>query len=290
MAEATTETLKPGLSIFAQLARFWGWVGGLGKKLISFLMLTVRVMEFVYISLRSPLSERTKGKKLVLKIIQHQVLFTAVHAFSLIGIMGLMFGSIIVVGTLQVLEQYIAFDKLATLIRYVTMRELGPLVVSLIVVARSGTAVVTELGTMRANRETNVLEAMAINLNYFVVFPRLIGMMISMVCLVAYFEFIAMTGGFAIAKFIGVGEAFSVFDIITSVSVADITVSFFKSAVAGVIISGVCCYFGINAPPDFRFVPIQATIGVVNALLLVVLANLSITGLQILVFGIPKII
>jgi phospholipid/cholesterol/gamma-HCH transport system permease protein len=82
------------------------------------------------------------------------------------------------------------------------VREAGPLLVALVVIARSGTAVASEIGNMRANREIEALESMGINPLSFIVFPRVLGGVISVLCLAFYFNVLALVGGFLLTRFI----------------------------------------------------------------------------------------
>ncbi|MCK6599103.1 MAG: ABC transporter permease, partial [Bdellovibrionaceae bacterium] len=64
---------------------------------------------------------------------------------------------------------------IGNLLVLVLVREIGPLLTALVVIARSGTAVSTEVGNMRANREIEALESIGINPLSFIVFPRILG-------------------------------------------------------------------------------------------------------------------
>lgn len=74
------------------------------------------------------------------------------------------------------------------------IRELGPLLTAFIVVGRSGTAIATELGNMSVNREVTALRLMGIPISRFVIMPRMVGMVVSMICLTLYFDVVAILG------------------------------------------------------------------------------------------------
>ena len=65
---------------------------------------------------------------------------------------------------------------LGPIVVYVVVRELGPLLTALLVLSRSGTANVIELGTARALGEVEALEALGIDPVHYLVVPRVIGM------------------------------------------------------------------------------------------------------------------
>src|SRR5207249_1471031 len=69
-----------------------------------------------------------------------------------------------------------AINYLGAIMVIVVVRELGPLLTALLVLARVGTANVIELGTARAMGEVEALEALGIDPMHYLVMPRVIGM------------------------------------------------------------------------------------------------------------------
>src|SRR5207237_9779882 len=78
-------------------------------------------------------------------------------------------------------------------------RELAPVFTCIVLVARVGSAVATELGTMRVTEQIDALETMAVDpINYLVV-PRIIAALIAAPILAMLFNAIAMTGAYGVA-------------------------------------------------------------------------------------------
>ena len=69
-----------------------------------------------------------------------------------------------------------ANNLLGSIMVIVVVRELGPLLTALLVLARVGTANVVELGTARAMGEVEALEALGIDPVHYFVVPRVVGM------------------------------------------------------------------------------------------------------------------
>src|SRR6202020_946151 len=88
-------------------------------------------------------------------------------------------GSIVILQSSSNLSLLGGGDLLGDLMVAIIVREIAPLLTALIVIARSGTAVASEIGNMRVNREIEALESMGIHPLGFIVFPRLLGGMVS---------------------------------------------------------------------------------------------------------------
>src|SRR5262245_42501453 len=81
------------------------------------------------------------------------------------------------------------------------LRELGPLLIAVIVIGRSGSAVTAELGTMKVGEEIEALEAMAINPVRFLVVPRFLAMLVMLPALTVFGDCVGIAGGWLICRF-----------------------------------------------------------------------------------------
>src|SRR5208337_3474863 len=89
-----------------------------------------------------------------------------------------------------------AINFLGTVMVIVVVRELGPLVAALLVLARVGTANVVELGTARATGEVEALEALGIDPVHYLVVPRVMGMALGVFALTVYLILGALLSGY----------------------------------------------------------------------------------------------
>src|SRR5207249_9259941 len=85
---------------------------------------------------------------------------------------------------------------LGTIMVIVVVRELGPLLTALLVLARVGTANVVELGTARATGEVEALEALGIDPVHYLVVPRVVGMAVGLFALTVYLILGALVSGY----------------------------------------------------------------------------------------------
>lgn len=237
----------------------------IGKKLVTIL----EIIDLLIHSLEQFII-RPKERKVLRPIIYKQILFTGYDALRLIGIIALGMGGIVLFLT-QSISKTIFFDQalVGVLMSQVILRELAPLIVAIILVGRSGTAVATEIANMKVNNEIEALESLGIDPVHYLVAPRIIGMTFSLVFLTIYFFFIAMLGGYLFSTtFFSVRLPLDeylkiVFD---KMEVADIGFSLLKSLFFGLFISTIACYKGLKVPPSSNFVPVVATQTVVSGM------------------------
>src|SRR5205807_5464810 len=95
-------------------------------------------------------------------------------------------GLLVIGQTVSWLTRVGAINYLGTIMVIVVVRELGPLLTALLVLARIGTANVVELGTSRATGEVEALEALGIDPIHYLVVPRVIGLALGVFSLTVY--------------------------------------------------------------------------------------------------------
>ena len=105
-------------------------------------------------------------------------------------------GLVVIGQTVSWLTRVGAINYLGTIMVIVVVRELGPLIAALLVLARIGTANVVELGTARAMGEVEALEALGIDPVHYLVVPRVIGMAVGIFSLTVYLILGALVSGY----------------------------------------------------------------------------------------------
>ena len=100
---------------------------------------------------------------------------------------------------------------LGPLLVAVVARELGPVLINLVVIVRSGSAMTTELGVLKINGDVRALEAQGGDPFLHLVMPRVLGMAVSTFCLTIVFILVAFASGFLFAAWMGKGSRRFVF-------------------------------------------------------------------------------
>jgi len=225
----------------------------------------------------SLIGQNPASRKMIVNNTMKQILFTGVDGLLIISIVSALLATVIIVLAFSLIPG-LGGSITALLLDIIIIREFGPILIAIIIIGRSGTAVATELGNMRVSHEIDALYSMGIDPIHFVVAPRLIGMAISLFCLGIYFDFIGIMGGFLAASFLIdiTGSTFwrSLFDVL---QLEDIFIVLVKNTFSGVAIAIVCCYHGLSVRVSVTEVPQQTTKAVVNSILLCFFFNAVFT-------------
>ena len=160
------------------------------------------------------------------------------------------------------------------------LRELGPLLIAIIVVGRSGSAVAAELGTMKVNEEIEALKVMAISPIRFLVVPRYLALMIMLPILTVFGNCIGLAGGWAVC--VGTLDMTSSFYITHAVQrpeIWDLYSGLVKSAVFAHLIITISCYQGLGVSGGAEGVGRATTASVVYSILWIIISDAVLTGL-----------
>ncbi len=258
----------------------WDRIESLGRTITENLEYTLRIFLMIYLSFRAAFLDQTQSLRQTLSVLSTQIYFTGWQAMPLISILALGTGGILVIQGMTNLTLLGGTEMLGNLIVVVLVREVGPLLTALVVIARSGTAVATEVGNMRANREIEALESMGINPLSYIVFPRILGGIVSVLCLAFYFIVIAIFGGYLITQFFhDIPFSFYAENLLRAFGKEDVAIFLLKNGFSGIIIFVVSCFQGLSVQKSPHEVPQVTTQAVVKSIIYVTVFNLAVTAI-----------
>jgi phospholipid/cholesterol/gamma-HCH transport system permease protein len=198
------------------------------------------------------------------RVLVLQILFTGVEALSIVALVALAIGAVIIVEGGTILPRFGQTSLMYSILVIVITRELGPLLTAFIIIARSGTAIATELGNMVVSHEIEAYVSVGINPISYLVVPRVLGVTISVVALTVYFNVFGLIGSFLVSQLVKpvpFGEYFRA--LLAAVQPADLVSTLVKSFVFGIIISVVATYQGFRVTLSVTEIP-RATIKAVG--------------------------
>lgn len=238
----------------------------LGSGAISRARAVYALWSIVIFSLASLVFRFHVGRRAVRSVILKQIYFTGFEALPIISWISLILGIIIVTQSLSILPMVGGEGLIGDILVWVVIREMGPLFSAVIVIARSGTAIASELGSMKISREITTLEAMGIDPMHYLIMPRVIGTAVSVFVLTFFFEFSSVLGGYLLAG-LGKNMTFSVYigSVLDSLSFLEVAVSLLKSLVFGLIIGAVCTSHGLMVRSSITEIPQQTTKAVMGS-------------------------
>ncbi|MGD9781841.1 MAG: ABC transporter permease [Kiritimatiellia bacterium] len=216
-------------------------------------------------------------------VLARQILFTGLEATGFVSLIALIVGVLVVVQAQYWLTRLGQTALIGPILTAVVLRELGPLLTNFVVIARSGTAISTELANMKVHGEVRALDAMGIDPFVYLVIPRVLGVAASTFCLTIVFLGVTFVGGYACMWVILLGDIdMGLFfgNIIGAVTVTDVFSLLAKSILPGMLTGAICCDEGLGVGPAATEVPIAASRGVMRSV-----AALFVTSLLISVMA-----
>ncbi len=164
------------------------------------------------------------------------------------------------------------------------LRELGPLLIGVVVIGRSGSAVTAELGTMTVSEEIEALEVMAINPIRFLVVPRFLAMLVMLPVLTVFGDYVGMAGGWVICHFaLHMETANYIRLLIQAASPMDFYSGIIKSFVFAWLIITISCKAGLEVRGGAEGVGLATTRSVVLSILTMLVTDAILTGLFFLI-------
>jgi phospholipid/cholesterol/gamma-HCH transport system permease protein len=149
-------------------------------------------------------------------------------------------------------------QMLGPLLIGVVARELGPVLISLVVIVRSGSVMATELGIMKIGGRVHVLEAQGISPFLYLVMPRVLAAAVSTFCLTIVFILVALTSGHLFAATAGkAGRDLLLFADTVSKAIhpKDVLAILSKSVLPALYAGASCCIGGLGVGRSMAEVP-----------------------------------
>lgn len=200
------------------------------------------------------------------------------QALPIVSLISLLVGLILAfIGSIQ-LKMFGAQIYIANLVGIAMVRVMGAVMTGVIMAGRTGAAFAAEIGTMEVNEEIDALKTLGISPMEFLVLPRMLALVLMMPLLCLYANLMGILGGSIVA--VGMLDLnFSQYYVQTknAVSLNDLWIGLFHSAVFGVLVALAGCLRGMQCGRSASDVGNAATSAVVTAIVSIVVATAIIT-------------
>src|SRR6266567_4681903 len=245
-----------------------------GRKLFRLLLTVQGLGAFALITLGVLFTKFRASRQVIWPMIFQETFRSGVRLLPMFLFLSAALGLLVIGQTVSWLTRYGAINYLGSIMVIVVVRELGPLLAALLVLARIGTANVVELGTSRTTGEVEALEALGIDPVHYLVVPRVIGMAVGIFALTVYLILGALISGYLWAFLQDVplrpGDYFR--QLTGALSGLDFGLLAIKTLAFGFIIALVTCYHGLAQPlrlEEVSFAPVRAVAQSVIACVLI---------------------
>lgn len=219
-----------------------------------------------------------RGNRTGMRVLVPQIYFTGVQALGIITLISVAIGAVIIIEGTSLLPRFGESSLLYTILVMVITRELGPLLTAFILIARSSTAMATELGGMVVSHQVEAYVAVGVNPISYIVVPRFLAAVASMVILTVYFNFSGLIGSYFVAQLLtSVPLQEYLRNLFIALKPVDILSSMLKAVVFGAILGAVATYQGFSVKVSSTEVPVVAIRAVSQGFVLCIAADALIT-------------
>ena len=242
-------------------------VGHVGK----ITLLSVDTLRFAF--------RRPFGFELLVEQLHH----LGVRSLSITNITALFTGMVLALQTSYTLGIYGAKLLIADAVSISMVRELGPVLTSLLVAGRVGAGITAEIGSMAVTEQVDAIRALGASPVKKLVVPKVLATLIMLPLLTILADFIGIIGGLIISvKELGQTVPYYVQHVITALTFDDVFSGVGKTFFFALFIAIVGCYNGLNATGGADGVGRATTGTVVTASIMILISNFFLTKLFLL--------
>jgi phospholipid/cholesterol/gamma-HCH transport system permease protein len=210
-----------------------------------------------------------------------QLDFVGVQSLFVVILTGTFTGMVLALQSYTALKRFGAESMVAPAVALSMARELGPVLTGLMVAGRAGSAMATELGTMRVTEQIDALTTMAVNPIRYLVTPRIVAGLLMLPILSIIATFVGIVGGYIVGvKMLGINSGVYIARTVDFLTFGDLMDGLVKSSVFGLILALVACHYGCNASGGAEGVGKAATRSVVLGCVLILASDYLMTSLM----------
>ena len=219
------------------------------------------------------------GKPFKISHVFREMVHIGVRALPMVSLTAFSIGLTLAMQAAHELQKMGASSFVPELVMVSLLRELGPVIVAVIVIGRSGSAVTAELGTMKVSEEIEALNVMAINPIQFLIVPRVLAMLVMLPVLTVFGDCVGTVGGWTICHWaLHMSTSGYVQTAIKSAHTWDLYSGIVKSVVFAWLTVIIACDTGIRVEGGAEGVGAATTNSVVHSLLSMLVANAVLTS------------
>ena len=161
-------------------------------------------------------------------------------------------------------------------------REMAPVVTALMLIAKNGSAMAAELGTMRVSEQIDAMQTMNVDPVHYLVFPRVITSTSVFLILTALANVVGLIGAYIVAVFsLNVDPGLFLDRLYWFLEPADVISGLIKAAVFGFMVSTICCFYGFVTSGGSKGVGEASTKAVVTSSIGILVADYIMASIML---------
>lgn len=242
-------------------------VEAMGSSLVPFLNMTGAFGEALVRNVAQPKSFRATSTV-------HHLDRIGWQAVPIILLISFLIGCIIAQQGIFHFRQYGADIYVVDMVGVLVLREIGVLIVAIMVAGRSGSAITAELGAMKMREEIDALRTMGFNPVSVLIVPRVLALVIAVPILAFLGSMAALYGGGIVAwQYGGMSPDIFIERLQQAISTTHFTVGLIKAPFMALIIGLVACAEGLQVKGSAESLGLKTTTSVVKSIFLVIVMD-----------------
>lgn len=255
-------------------------VASIGKVAIELFTHTYKILTLLVQTVYWIVAGPFKRKFVKSEHIFSQMVFVGAKSILIVFVVSFFTGIVIAMQSAYQLARLGAVVYVAALVSVSMARELGPVLTSLVIAGRVGSAIAAELGTMKVTEQIEALKTIALNPVRFLVVPRFLALLVMVPCLTIFAVLCGIYGGFLVGVYnLHINPHLYWSTTFKFLVTKDVLTGLYKSIVFGVIIAVVGCYQGLNTKGGAEGVGKATTVSVVTSFILIILVDCIMTAI-----------
>lgn len=214
----------------------------------------------------------------VFTVLIRQIYFTSVQAIPVIFTSALILGSITVNYLLSILTGFGAYNQVGNFLLGTMLHEIAPVITIIILLLRSGTAVISEIALMKINGEIDALRLMDVSIPKYIFLPRILAFLIAGPSLAIFFSVTGLIGSFFILGYIHDITFDNYLDqLFYAIEIRDVAIVVLKPALMAVAVAGISIQNGMCVRRAFTEVPVMLIRGMMQSVIVIALIEAIFT-------------
>ena len=253
--------------LVARLGDLGGAAVGATQELSAFLDMLGSLFVAIVRVLRRPRSLR-------LTSLTYQLYRVGWQAIPIMVLITFLIGAIIAQQGFFHFRKFGADSYVVDMVGILVLRELGVLIVAIMVAGRSGSAYTAELGSMKMREEIDALATMGLDPVEVLILPRVVALICALPVLSFIGSMAALYGGGLVAQFYGgMSPAIYLARLHEAISVTHFEVGIIKAPFMALVIGIVACSEGLRVKGSAESLGKQTTTSVVKSIFLVIVLD-----------------
>lgn len=208
--------------------------------------------------------------------------FIGVQSIFIVGLTGVFVGAVFALQLVHALRVFGAEDRAGQVVGLAMAREIAPVFAALMVASRAGSAIATEIGSMRVTNQIDALTAMSVSPVQYLIVPRVVAGLTMVPVLTLLFDMVGFGGAYVVGVMLyGLDPGVFVEGTKWLVDFWDVQQGLIKGAVFGVAVTLIACRQGYHASGGAAGVGRATNRAVVQSSVAVLILDYFVTAILI---------